>query len=280
MRAAAGGISANSCKQSEVGAVSVRGLPAASVQEIEEERVAAGRASAESPKAEDSASAGAANCRAISEMPACGAGADSSVSRKGLAVSRLRGFMGRAVGQNAGEKWNERTGKRRALTLIHLGKFNLVGAIGIFVQFAALFFLKSVAHFNYLAATALAVEIAVVHNFVWHERYTWADRVSSPSGGKAPDHLCARFAALKRCTTQNLPAVLDPLATQSPCWLRCGRFLRFNLTTGAVSILGNLGMMRWMVGLGHMNYLVANGIAIAVCSLVNFVVSDGWVFGE
>jgi putative flippase GtrA len=58
------------------------------------------------------------------------------------------------------------------------------------------------------------------------------------------------------------------------------RFLRFNLTTGLVSIGGNLGMMRVMVGRVHLHYLAANGIAIVVCSLVNFVVSDGWVFGE
>ena len=29
-----------------------------------------------------------------------------------------------------------------------------------------------------------------------------------------------------------------------------------------------------------MNYLVANGIAIALCSVVNFLVSDEYVFDE
>src|SRR5437016_606133 len=62
-------------------------------------------------------------------------------------------------------------------TLLRWCKFNIVGGIGILVQFAALFLLKSVLHFNYLAATAIAVEAAVVHNFVWHEQFTWADRV-------------------------------------------------------------------------------------------------------
>jgi len=121
-------------------------------------------------------------------------------------------------------------------------KFNFVGGIGIGVQFAALFFLRSVMGFDYLLATAIAVEAAVVHNFVWHEQFTWADRVES---------------SWKR----SLP-----------------RLVRFNLTTGAVSILGNLALMRVMVGEGHMNYLVANGIAIALCSIANFLVSEQWVF--
>ncbi|HEV3511285.1 MAG TPA: GtrA family protein, partial [Candidatus Sulfotelmatobacter sp.] len=51
-------------------------------------------------------------------------------------------------------------------------KFNFVGGIGIGVQFAALFFLRSILNFNYLLATAIAVEAAVVHNFVWHEQFT------------------------------------------------------------------------------------------------------------
>jgi putative flippase GtrA len=80
-----------------------------------------------------------------------------------------------------------------------------------------------------------------VHNFLWRERYTWADRVQPSWRNSLP------------------------------------RLLRFNLTTGGVSLLGNLVLMKLMVGLGQ-NYLIANGIAIAVCSLVNFLVSDEWVF--
>lgn len=121
-------------------------------------------------------------------------------------------------------------------------KFNLVGGIGIGVQFVALFILKSALHFDYLLATGIAVEAAVVHNFVWHEQFTWADRVYS-----------SRRSSLKR-------------------------FARFNLTAGLVSILGNLALMKVMVGFGNMNYLVANAVAIALCSIANFVVSDTWVF--
>jgi putative flippase GtrA len=131
--------------------------------------------------------------------------------------------------------------------LLRWCKFNFVGGIGIAVQFAALFLLKSLLHFNYLAATAIAVEAAVVHNFVWHEQFTWADRTKS-------DRV-------------------------QPSWPRSlPRLLRFNLTNGAVSILGNLALMKVMVGQGHMNYLLANAIAIALCSLANFLVSETWVF--
>ncbi len=132
-------------------------------------------------------------------------------------------------------------------TFVRWWKFNFVGAIGIGVQFAALFLLKSVLGFNYLFATAFAVEAAVVHNFVWHEQFTWVDRV--------------RLQGLQPSWRRSLP-----------------RFLRFNLTTGAVSIVGNLALMKIMVGQGHMNYLLANAIAIALCSVANFLVSDEWVF--
>jgi putative flippase GtrA len=119
-------------------------------------------------------------------------------------------------------------------------KFNLVGAIGIAVQLLVLVVLKAGLRLDYLIATALAVETAVVHNFLWHERFTWADRAG------------AGFA----------------------------RFLKFNLTTGALSIAGNLALMKILVGLGHVNYLLANGITITACSVVNFLVSDGFVFAE
>jgi putative flippase GtrA len=121
-------------------------------------------------------------------------------------------------------------------------KFNAVGALGIVIQLTALGTLKSQFHFSYLLATGLAVEAAVVHNFLWHDRYTWSDRVH-PSW------------------QQSLP-----------------RLLRFNLITGGVSILGNLATMKLLVGLGHTNYLIANCVAIALCSLANFMISEGWIF--
>ena len=120
-------------------------------------------------------------------------------------------------------------------------KFNIVGGVGIGVQLATLWMLTSVG-VGYLAATALAVEATVLHNFAWHERFTWADR----SDGSAIESL--------------------------------RRLLRFNLTTGSVSIAGNLLLMRLLVGGSHLRPMFANLISISICSLANFLVSDRWVF--
>jgi len=120
-------------------------------------------------------------------------------------------------------------------------KFNAVGAGGIVVQLLALALLKSGLRLDYPLATALAVEAAVVHNYFWHERFTWADRTTGSS------------------------------------WVR---FAKFNLTTGLLSILGNVLVMRVLVGGIHLNYFVANMLTIATCSIVNFLVSDRFVFEE
>jgi putative flippase GtrA len=121
-------------------------------------------------------------------------------------------------------------------------KFNLVGGIGIAVQLAALWFYENAFQLNYLLATALAVETAVLHNFVWHERFTWNDR----SGGD---------------------------------WQSAGgRLLRFHAGNGVISIIGNVALMRLFAGALGMPHLAANALAIAICSVANFAAGEWFVF--
>ncbi len=54
-------------------------------------------------------------------------------------------------------------------------KFSAVGLIGVGVQLAVLALLTKFG-VNYLVATAIAVEIALLNNYAWHRRWTWADR--------------------------------------------------------------------------------------------------------
>ena len=126
--------------------------------------------------------------------------------------------------------------------LRHWLKFNAVGIIGIGIQLLTLTIFTSGLKLNYLWSTFLAVETTVLHNFVWHERWTWADRTR-----QMPGH-----------------------------WLR--RLIRFHLTNGMISIGGNLFLMWILVSHIHLHYFVANLIAIGTCSVVNFFASDRVVF--
>lgn len=123
-------------------------------------------------------------------------------------------------------------------------KFNLVSALGIGVQLGMLAFLKSVLHVQYLMATCVAVEVAVLHNFAWHQRYTWHDRECSSWQGRL----------------RNLAA--------------------FHLTNGLVSIIGNVLLMRLFMGQWKIPYFVANLMTIATCGLANFVLADRVAFGS
>jgi len=122
--------------------------------------------------------------------------------------------------------------------------FNLVGIMGVGVQITTLVMLRGWFHMDYLLATALAVEAAILHNFVWHERWTWVDRTTN--------HDSSRLA----------------------------RLIRFNLTIGTLSIGENLLFMELLVGRLEIHYLLANLITIACCSILNFVASDRLVFRE
>lgn len=127
-------------------------------------------------------------------------------------------------------------------TLIRWCKFNLVGLVGMVVQLALLAVFNRLAAGHYLLATVAAIEITLLHNFAWHVRYTWRDR-------------------------SNESALAD-------------RLLRFHLSNGLVSLIGNVALMRLLVGHAHLPVLAANLIAIICCSVVNFVLSDFWAFAR
>ena len=120
--------------------------------------------------------------------------------------------------------------------------FSFVGALGIVVQLLILTMLTAWAGVHYLVATALAVETAVLHNFIWHERWTWADRA-------APDR---------------------------PGWWK--RLLRFQLANGTISLGGNAALMWLFAAVCAVPYTVANAAAIIICWVLNFLASDRLVF--
>ena len=127
-------------------------------------------------------------------------------------------------------------------TLIRWGRFNVVGAIGMVVQLSSLSIFNRITPGHYLYASAAALELTLLHNFVWHSHYTWRDRRGN-----------------------------SVLLTQ---------LMRFHLSNGLVSMLGNLALMRLLVGVAHTPLLVANAIAILCCSILNFCLGNNWAFAE
>ncbi len=77
------------------------------------------------------------------------------------------------------------------IPLIRWVRFNLVGAVGMVVQLAALSLFNRLLHGRYLIASAAALELTVLHNFVWHTQYTWRDRRSGfPAGSNCYASIC------------------------------------------------------------------------------------------
>ena len=119
-------------------------------------------------------------------------------------------------------------------------RFNAVGVTGIAVQLALLAILTR-AGVGVLAATALAVEASVLHNFHLHVRWTWRDRRFTGSG-------IARA------------------------------LVRFHVTNGAISIAGNLGLMALFAGEAGLPPLAANALSIAILGVINFLIADRVAF--
>jgi putative flippase GtrA len=120
--------------------------------------------------------------------------------------------------------------------------FNSVGAMGIVVQMLVLWALASGAKLGYLPATGLAVETAVLHNFLWHMHWTWSDRRMQHN---------SRFVQ---------------------------RLLYFHFANGTISLAGNLALMRVFVEKLGLHYMLANALAVGLCSILNFLAGDRIVF--
>ena len=120
-------------------------------------------------------------------------------------------------------------------------KFNGAGLLGVGVQTGVLALLSALG-VPYLAATVVAVEAAILHNFHWHERWTWRERAA-----QAPHHAGRRW-------------------------------LRFHLANGVISLLGNALLMWWLVGVLGGPVLFSNLVAIVLCGTANFIAGDLFVF--
>ena len=119
-------------------------------------------------------------------------------------------------------------------------RFLTIGLCGFVLQLTALWMLTALARWSWLPATVVSVELAVLHNYVWHARWTWRDR---PGTGAM-------------------------------------RFMKFQCTNGLASMAGNAALMALFAGVLRMPAVPANALAVAAMSVANFLAADRWVFGR
>jgi putative flippase GtrA len=124
------------------------------------------------------------------------------------------------------------------------GKFNLVGLLGAALQLLLLLAFTKSFGLSAVIATPLVVELVILHNFAWHERFTWRDR---------------KVKSTRR---------------------RLIMLARFHAGNGLISLFGNTTLMYLFVQRLKAPTLPSAIASIAICSLFNFLVADQWVYAR
>jgi putative flippase GtrA len=123
--------------------------------------------------------------------------------------------------------------------LPRLGAFGTVAALGFAVQVTTIVVLTA-AGWHLAWATAAGVSMAVLHNFIWHERWTWRDRA--------------------------------PLGTVGR------RLVRVVLSTGLVSLVGTVALTALYVAVLGAPVLIGNLLAVWSVGLLNYTVLDRLIY--
>ncbi len=124
------------------------------------------------------------------------------------------------------------------------GRFSLVGLMGAGLQVLLILLFTKQLDISAALATSMAVEITIVHNFMWHEHFTWTGR----------GHRGTREVAV--------------------------RLWRFHVGNGLISLAGNTVLMYWLVERLQVPVVPATLGAIGTLALVNFFIAERWVFAD
>jgi dolichol-phosphate mannosyltransferase len=121
-------------------------------------------------------------------------------------------------------------------------KFGIVGTSGIFVNQCVLVLCVKIFNIDYKIGSLMAIETAIITNFLLNYNLTFGDRKRKDVKSKA------------------------------------AAFLKFNATSFATAFLLNWGTLVFLTEVAHIKYWISNLAGIFVAAAVNFCVSNFWVF--
>jgi dolichol-phosphate mannosyltransferase len=139
-----------------------------------------------------------------------------------------------------------------ASSVIRFVKFGVVGGSGVVVNVGLLHAFTSFAGLDYRIASIVAIECAVVNNFLWNYFWTWKDRRTDSKRS---------FAYM---------------------------LFKFHLSSGVTALVVNWGLLVLLTEVLRLdyhiskvpNYHVSNLIGIGFGAVVNFLIGHFWVFSK
>lgn len=128
--------------------------------------------------------------------------------------------------------------KKRALRFV---KFGIIGASGIVVNTAALWFFHKIAGLPLFFSSPLAIALAIFNNFSWNDRFTWNENRHQ-----------RKYSYGHRLWKYYVSASL-------------GGLINYIILLSLTELVG-------------MNYLISNLVGILAGMVSNFLLSEFWVF--
>jgi dolichol-phosphate mannosyltransferase len=123
-------------------------------------------------------------------------------------------------------------------------KFLLVAWLGMFVNTGYLYLFKGVLGIRIIPASLMAIEIAIIHNFIWFRHWAWKDRQQKYH---------------------------QPFFKQ---------LFKYNIATGLVDLFSNVTILWVLSTFFHVHYLLANICGMIAGPFIKFWLNDKFIFRE